>query len=89
MLRPSEDLLKALSRLAWTRFPQACRSGGCGICKVQVLDGLVRPLGPQSRTHISEQEEAEGMVLACRCTPCSPVHIEVIGKIRRFLVKDQ
>lgn len=89
MLRPSEDLLKAMSRLARTRFPQACRSGGCGICKIQLLEGSVRPLGPQSRTHISEKDEAERMFLACRCTPCSPVHIDVVGKLRRFLIKDQ
>jgi ferredoxin len=45
-----------------------CRRGGCGVCKVRVLEGSYRAT-PMSRAHVSEDDQAEGLVLACCVYP--------------------
>ena len=45
-----------------------CRRGGCGVCKVRVLDGSYRTT-PMSRAHVSEEDQADGLVLACCVYP--------------------
>ncbi len=52
--------LKNLKR----RLPVGCRRGGCGICCVRVLAGQYNS-GPMSRTCVSAEDEAAGVVLAC------------------------
>ena len=52
--------LKGLPR----KLPVGCRRGGCGICRVRILDGEFR-LTPMSRAHVSAADEAGGVVLAC------------------------
>lgn len=42
-----------------------CRGGGCGVCRVEVLEGDYETL-KMSRRHVTEAEEAEGFALACR-----------------------
>lgn len=42
-----------------------CRGGGCGVCRVEVLEGDYRTMR-MSRRHVTEAEEAEGFALACR-----------------------
>ncbi len=46
------------------RLPVGCRRGGCGICRVRVLAGQYGS-GPMSRAHVSPEDEAAGVVLAC------------------------
>ncbi len=46
------------------RLPVGCRRGGCGVCRVRVLSGEYDS-GPMSRAHVSAQDEAAGVVLAC------------------------
>ncbi|WP_029010052.1 2Fe-2S iron-sulfur cluster-binding protein [Azospirillum halopraeferens] len=48
--------------------PVGCRRGGCGVCRVRVLDGAYR-LEPMSRAHVTEAEQADGYALACRIVP--------------------
>ncbi len=50
------------------RIPIGCRRGGCGVCRVQVLDGPYR-VEAMSRTHVTGKDETEGYVLACRLIP--------------------
>jgi ferredoxin len=40
-----------------------------------------------SREHVSEDDEREGRVLACRVRPCSDVHLTVIGKMKKSVVR--
>lgn len=49
-----------------------CRAGGCGMCKVRVYAGRYET-GKMSRAHVSEAEEREGLVLACRTLPCGEI----------------
>ncbi|SKA75368.1 2Fe-2S iron-sulfur cluster binding domain-containing protein [Thiothrix eikelboomii] len=80
--KPQEMLLVAMMRLGKKGIPVGCRSGGCGVCKVQVQQGKYAT-GKMSRAHISEQEEQAGFVLACRCQPQSDLVITVVGQMRK------
>lgn len=78
-----ESLLKGMLRLGRKGIPAGCVNGGCGVCKVRVLDGRVQPIGPISRAHVSLDEEALGYTLACRATPLSAVRLEVSARLRK------
>ncbi|MFV0524894.1 MAG: 2Fe-2S iron-sulfur cluster-binding protein [Acidimicrobiales bacterium] len=45
-----------------------CRGGGCGACRVQILDGAFETR-KMSRRHVNEQQRAAGYALACRLLP--------------------
>ena len=80
--RPQEMLLAGMVRLGKRGIPVGCRSGGCGVCKIQIQQGEYAT-GKMSRVHVSEQEEQAGYVLACRCQPKSDLVITVIGLMRK------
>ncbi len=63
LLRPGRDI------------SVGCRGGGCGVCRVQVLSGdyLTRRM---SRAHVTEAEQAAGIVLACRLIPLTDIIVE-------------
>ena len=72
-----ENILRAMVDLGKRGIPSGCHGGGCGICKVRILSGKVRTKR-MSRDHVSEEEERDGYVLACKAFPLSPLRIEVI-----------
>lgn len=78
-----ETLLQGMARIGRKCVPVGCLNGGCGVCKVVIHQGTVHKAGCMSRVHISEQEEAHGVVLACRVVPGSELKIEVVGKMRK------
>lgn len=83
-----ENLLRSMEKLGRRGIPVGCRNGGCGVCKVQVARGEYQKR-VMSRTHISESDEREGIVLACRIIPGSDLAVKVIGKMgRAFGVRD-
>ena len=55
-----ESLLKGMLRLGRKGIPVGCVNGGCGVCKVKILEGSTTTLGPVSRAHVSAEEEAQG-----------------------------
>jgi ferredoxin len=77
-----KSLLLGMVALGKSGIPVGCRSGGCGVCKVQVLAGQVQTQ-VMSRAHVSAEEQAQGVVLACRASPCSDVTLSVIGQLRK------
>jgi 3-phenylpropionate/trans-cinnamate dioxygenase ferredoxin reductase subunit len=79
----SESLLAGMLRLGRKGIPVGCVNGGCGVCKVHVLEGQCQSLGPISRAHVSAEEEAHGFTLACRVAPVTPVRLEVVGKFEK------
>ena len=82
-----ESLLQAMLRLGRKGIPVGCVNGGCGVCKVRIVDGTVTALGPVSRAHVTAEEERQGCTLACRVAPTTAVQIEVIGNLDyRFCV---
>ncbi|WP_119157415.1 2Fe-2S iron-sulfur cluster-binding protein [Caldimonas tepidiphila] len=82
-----ESLLAGMLRLGRKGIPVGCVNGGCGVCKVRIVEGEVRRLGPVSRTHVSESEEACGLTLACRVAPVAPVQLEVVGRFEKPFFK--
>ena len=56
-----------------------CRSGGCGVCRVEVLRGDYE-CGLMSADQISADCRARGVVLACRVFPNSDLHLRPLGK---------
>jgi ferredoxin len=62
-----------IAGLAWLDI--GCRSGGCGVCRIRVVNGQYDSL-KMSRSRISEADEAAGIVLACRIFPKSDMRIE-------------
>jgi ferredoxin len=47
-----------------------CRGGGCGVCRVRVLQGDYRT-GKMSREHVSLEDEQQGFALGCCLYPIS------------------
>ncbi|WP_042259251.1 2Fe-2S iron-sulfur cluster-binding protein [Paraburkholderia heleia] len=82
-----ESLLAGMARLGRRGIPVGCLNGGCGVCKVRVLEGEVRKLGPVSRAHVSVEEEAAGYSLACRIAPQGDVQLEVAGRMQKPFFK--
>lgn len=78
-----ETLLQGMLRLGRRGIPVGCVNGGCGICKVRVLEGECVSAGSISRAHVSVEEERRGITLACRAVPRGDVQLEVIGKMQR------
>lgn len=79
----TESLLNGMLRLGRKGIPVGCVNGGCGVCKVRIVDGTVTALGPVSRAHVTAEEERQGCTLACRVAPATAVQIEVIGKFEK------
>ncbi|GAA6142769.1 2Fe-2S iron-sulfur cluster binding domain-containing protein [Hydrogenophaga sp. 5NK40-0174] len=82
LCREDRSLLEGMESLQRKGIPVGCRNGGCGVCKVQVLEGsyVSRVM---SRDHVSVEDEAKGRVLACRVKPTSAIRLEVIGKMKK------
>lgn len=79
----THTLLQGMARMGRKGIPTGCLNGGCGVCKVAIRRGSVKKTGPMSRAYISEEDEAQGLVLACRVVPAGAVELEVVGKIQK------
>ncbi|QHE83871.1 2Fe-2S iron-sulfur cluster binding domain-containing protein [Hydrogenophaga sp. BPS33] len=79
----NESLLRGMLRLGRKGIPVGCVNGGCGVCKVRIVTGVVSALGPVSRAHVSAAEECDGVTLACRVAPTCAVTLEIAGKLHK------
>ena len=55
-------------------YPHGCRSGRCGSCKSRLIEGQVQLL-EHSRFALTEQENSDGLILACRALPQTDVAV--------------
>ncbi|SHI29267.1 2Fe-2S iron-sulfur cluster binding domain-containing protein [Pollutimonas bauzanensis] len=78
----SKDLLQSMESLHRRGIPVGCRGGGCGVCKVHVTAGQYATR-KMSRSCLSVEEEAEGIVLACKLFPRSDLVLRVVGRMGR------
>jgi len=81
----SDNVLRAMEALGRKGIPVGCRGGGCGVCKVKVTAGAYHTR-KMSRACLSEVEEAEGVVLACKLFPESDLSLRVLGKMARAVL---
>ena len=77
-----ENVLRSMEQLRRKGIPVGCRNGGCGVCKVQVIEGRYAKK-KMSRAVVSVEEEARGCVLACKIYPQSDLRVHVVGKMVR------
>lgn len=70
----NQSLLDAMIRAGRCGIKVGCRNGGCGICRVRITQGHYS-IGKMTRSRISEDDEAEGVVLACRVFPSSDISL--------------
>lgn len=54
-------------------LPFGCRAGVCGACQVKLISGEVIR---RSELPLSEEDKAQGIILACSCIPQSDLKIE-------------
>ncbi|PWC53502.1 2Fe-2S iron-sulfur cluster binding domain-containing protein [Azospirillum sp. TSO22-1] len=89
LCQPGETIVAAMERTAMLSFrtgkdqPRVavgCRKGGCGVCRVQVLDGAYRAL-PMSRAHVSDDDRRDGYVLACCVVPESDLAVRLAPRL--------
>lgn len=80
------SLLEGMEALGKKGIPVGCRGGGCGVCKVRIETGSYSKR-VMSREHISEEEEAAGTVLACRCKPTSDITLAVLGSMKKSVCR--
>ena len=83
---PKESLLAGMERLGKKGIPVGCRGGGCGVCKVEIVAGAYEAR-VMSRECISLEEEACGIVLACRVRPSSDLVLRVLGKMKKSVCR--
>ncbi len=74
------NVLAAMERSRCQGIPVGCRNGGCGACKVRVCSGHYETR-KMNRAVLSEQEEREGCVLACRTYPREDIRVQVLGRV--------
>ena len=78
-----EALLAAMVKIERKGIPVGCLNGGCGVCKVRIVQGAFENTGPISRAHVSMDESANNITLACRAAPTSDVVLEILGKMKK------
>ena len=83
--KEGQNVLLAMERLGRRGIPVGCRGGGCGICRVQVLDGGAYRTLKMSRAQVSEADEATGICLACKLVPEGDLTIRPLGLLARQL----
>jgi ferredoxin len=82
--KETQHLLGGMLQLGKKGIPVGCRGGGCGVCKIQILDGTYETR-KMSRERVTEQEELSGTVLACRVFPRSDIRLQVLGHLNKAL----
>lgn len=73
-----ETVLLSALRAGWD-LPYECASGGCGSCKVVLVDGSVRPLWPDAPGLSDRDRRKGGRVLACQSVPAGDCAIRLPG----------
>jgi ferredoxin len=70
--KPGEAILTALCRNGYAyRF--GCRRGGCGVCKVELVDGEVSYPTRVAANVLTDEEQHDGTCLSCRAVPQTDV----------------
>lgn len=74
---PGKTLLEA-ALAAGVSYPHGCKSGRCGSCKSRLIEGQVEML-PHSRFALTDDEKADGLILACRALPLTDAAVAWLG----------
>lgn len=80
--RRDQNVLAAMEQLGRRGIPAGCRGGGCGICRVQVVQGELYRTLKMSRAQITPADRDAGIALACKLIPEGPLTIRALGLLR-------
>lgn len=83
----TRSLLEGMAALGRKGIPVGCRNGGCGVCRVAIVSGDFAT-GRMSRACVSEADEREGRVLACRTRPQSDIRLVALGPLKRAVCRE-
>ena len=75
-----QTLLAAMEISGTSVINVGCRGGGCGCCKIRIINGqyLTKKM---SRKHITEEDESKHYTLACRTIACSDLTFISVGGV--------
>lgn len=73
-LERGETILAGLYRRGFA-YRTGCRRGGCGICKVDLLEGAVDYERAVASSVLTEEERESGICLSCRAVPTGDITI--------------
>ncbi|HET6666938.1 MAG TPA: 2Fe-2S iron-sulfur cluster-binding protein [Intrasporangium sp.] len=85
IVRPGETVLQAM-HAAGLGYRTGCRRGGCGVCKVDLVEGTVGYSKVISESVMSHDEFADGTCLTCHAVPTSDVTIALRDERLRIKV---
>ncbi|GAA1240526.1 hypothetical protein GCM10009633_11960 [Janibacter melonis] len=75
-LEPDETVLSGLYKAGYA-YTVGCKRGGCGICKLDVLEGDFTYNRPVADSVVSAEERTDGTCLSCRAVPDSDITIQM------------
>jgi NAD(P)H-flavin reductase/ferredoxin len=84
--RDDEDIITAALRQGYLLLSD-CREGSCSTCRGFLVDGDYDELLPHSPHALTDSEEEEGLILACRLRPASDLEIDFdypVDRIGRY-----
>ncbi|MBX3608755.1 MAG: 2Fe-2S iron-sulfur cluster binding domain-containing protein [Hydrogenophaga sp.] len=65
-----DEAVLSAARRSDVPFAYDCRSGGCGTCRVRIVEGAVRYEDDELPMGLSEEEAAAGQALLCQARAC-------------------
>lgn len=83
-----QSVLKAMEQKGLKCVPVGCRGGGCGYCKIKVLEGAFE-CGKMSKAHAPPEAVELGEVLACRIYPRTDLIVECLPQPASGLASEQ
>jgi methane monooxygenase component C len=84
--RDDEDIITAALRRGYLLLSD-CREGSCSTCRGFLVDGDYDELLPHSPHALTDSEEEEGLILACRLQPAGDLEIDFdypVDRIGRY-----
>ncbi len=84
--KEGQTILSAMAAMGKRGIPSGCHGGGCGVCKIQIIEGEVETKSMSSE-HVSKTDIEQGKILACRTTPESNIRLKVLGKMSKNVLK--
>ncbi|WP_323754162.1 2Fe-2S iron-sulfur cluster binding domain-containing protein [Marinobacter sp.] len=77
LCQEGQTVLKAMELAGKKCVPVGCRGGGCGFCKIRIVEGDFE-CGKMSKAHVPAEAIDKGEVLACRIYPLTDLTIECV-----------
>lgn len=85
---PGESLVATLMARYFGRKGRGvfmgCREGGCGACKLELLEGVVAMRRNYSKDVLEDEERESGRFLACRARPITDITVRFVPRRNVF-----